>query len=347
MLNPPSVQWNSRRNRRNSSRKRISRGSTLAERSTDGGHLVTEAQAASDAVGREPSVPQSLLWRLTGDMRELTLKSGLTGHQDNYACFLSHYKVAPACSRFHLSCDRFVRIRHPLRAVDRLRQVRMRATCTTCCNGCCTQKSTSTRSTWSISARSSSAGYTGPTASSSSALPTCSHARGCVQPASPRSPTPTQRTSHTSDEPPHACPRHDSQCLLEIWEAHRFQIPTILLTVVGCGARQLDPADAYYLLSDLEVELERRNPGALRELKGHLPKDVSIRQFSETLIDWLKLGDGPLSPVSHVTIKRKGGLKFHPHGTDNTVLADVSDLVNESACLLPLDPSLCHMPRHP
>ena len=95
---------------------------------------------------------------------------------------------------------------------------------------------------------------------------------------------PKPQSSHDRDPWPHAT----QWCLLEIWEAYKFQIPTVLLTVVGCGERQLEPADAYALLSDLEASLEQRNPGALQELSRHLPKDVTIKAFSQILIDWLR-----------------------------------------------------------
>ncbi len=56
------------------------------------------------------------------------------------------------------------------------------------------------------------------------------------------------------------------RCLLEMWEAALHQVPVLLFPVAGGG---FDLEDTRRLLSNLEGEMEGRNPGCLTEVMGH------------------------------------------------------------------------------
>lgn len=56
-------------------------------------------------------------------------------------------------------------------------------------------------------------------------------------------------------------------CILELWEAHRKQIPVLVLPVAG---RRYDPAAARRFVLALEDSLEEQNPDGLALIRDHL-----------------------------------------------------------------------------
>lgn len=77
-------------------------------------------------------------------------------------------------------------------------------------------------------------------------------------------------------------------------------------------------------LRNLEVDLPLANPHALEEIHEAMRKagtPVSTRDFRDTLLDALE------RPLSSSPAPGEETLCFHPWGSDNTMLADVSDLV--------------------
>mmetsp|Transcript_21131 Transcript_21131/g.45962 ORF Transcript_21131/g.45962 Transcript_21131/m.45962 type:complete len:749 (+) Transcript_21131:79-2325(+) len=108
-------------------------------------------------------------------------------------------------------------------------------------------------------------------------------------------------------------------CLLELYQAYKLGIP-ILIMEVDAPRHRFDKTAAKRFLRNLEVDLPQLNPGAIEEITKHLAKvgdTVSIRDFRDTLLDALE------PQLSTATDQ----LKFHPWGTDNTVLADATDLI--------------------
>ena len=108
-------------------------------------------------------------------------------------------------------------------------------------------------------------------------------------------------------------------CIVELYSAHARGIPVVLLQI---ARRELDLDDAARLIDDLENELDRRNPNAFAELMARLPQ-MSLADLKEALRTALKL-DERRAPAQRA-------LMFHPHGTDNALIADATDLVDAMA----------------
>ena len=108
-------------------------------------------------------------------------------------------------------------------------------------------------------------------------------------------------------------------CIVELYSAHARGIPVVLLQI---ARRELDLDDAARLIDDLETELDRRNPNAFAEVS---------RRLSGAPLDEVKAA---LRSVLHLEQARGPGyrpLVFHPHGTDNALIADATDLVDAMA----------------
>jgi hypothetical protein len=108
-------------------------------------------------------------------------------------------------------------------------------------------------------------------------------------------------------------------CIVELYSAHARGIPVVLLQI---ARRELDLDDAARLIDDLETELDRRNPNAFAEV---------TRRLSGAPLDEVKAA---LRSVLHLDTAHAPGhrpLVFHPHGTDNALIADATDLVDAMA----------------
>ena len=108
-------------------------------------------------------------------------------------------------------------------------------------------------------------------------------------------------------------------CIVELYSAHARGIPVVLLQI---ARRELDLDDAARLIDDLETELDRRNPNAFAEVS---------RRLSGAPLDEVKAA---LRSVLHLDTAHAPGhrpLVFHPHGTDNALIADATDLVDAMA----------------
>ena len=108
-------------------------------------------------------------------------------------------------------------------------------------------------------------------------------------------------------------------CIVELYSAHARGIPVVLLQI---ARRELDLDDAARLIDDLETELDRRNPNAFAEVS---------RRLSGAPLDEVKAA---LRSVLHLDTARAPDhrpLVFHPHGTDNALIADATDLVDAMA----------------
>ena len=108
-------------------------------------------------------------------------------------------------------------------------------------------------------------------------------------------------------------------CIVELYSAHARGIPVVLLQI---ARRELDLDDAARLIDDLETELDRRNPNAFAEV---------TRRLSGASLDDVKAA---LRSVLHLDTARAPDhrpLVFHPHGTDNALIADATDLVDAMA----------------
>ena len=108
-------------------------------------------------------------------------------------------------------------------------------------------------------------------------------------------------------------------CIVELYSAHARGIPVVLLQI---ARRELDLDDAARLIDDLETELDRRNPNAFAEV---------TRRLSGASLDEVKAA---LRSVLHLDTARAPDhrpLVFHPHGTDNALIADATDLVDAMA----------------
>ena len=79
-------------------------------------------------------------------------------------------------------------------------------------------------------------------------------------------------------------------CIMEMWEAARHQIPIVLFPVIGGG---FDMADAKYLLSNLEVEMEGRNQYCMPEVMAHLRKQgvTDVRELEDVLLTHIGITD--------------------------------------------------------
>lgn len=77
-------------------------------------------------------------------------------------------------------------------------------------------------------------------------------------------------------------------CLLELWTATQTEIPVVVLDVHA----GFDREDARHLLTHLDTELEARNPGALKEVSGHLAaRGATLAQLSAALLVALELSE--------------------------------------------------------
>ena len=79
-------------------------------------------------------------------------------------------------------------------------------------------------------------------------------------------------------------------CIMEMWEAARHQIPIVLFPVIGGG---FDMADAKYLLSNLEAEMEGRNQYCMPEVMAHLRKQgvTDVRELEDVLLTHIGITD--------------------------------------------------------
>jgi len=112
-------------------------------------------------------------------------------------------------------------------------------------------------------------------------------------------------------------------CLLELYQAHRHGVP-VLIVEVDSPRYRFDRTAAKRFLRNLEEDLPQKNPGAISEIQKYLTKAgdaIAMRDFRDILLDAL---EPQLSSSSQP-------LKFHPWGTDNTVLADATDIIHAMA----------------
>lgn len=104
-------------------------------------------------------------------------------------------------------------------------------------------------------------------------------------------------------------------CLLELFEAHRYSVPVVVVTVEG---RALSRDAARRFVLNLEAELEEKNPAGLREVRAKLPPATSLAQLKAALLGALDLapppsaGDGGGGPQG---TERPYRLAFRPFGT--------------------------------
>ena len=145
--------------------------------------------------------------------------------------------------------------------------------------------------------------------------------------------------------------------MLELWESVKLSIPVIVVAVERGG---FEIADAIELVQHLETELPHRNPGALDALRealaesGHSLSDLqagivaALRSASQNAASLAGArggvsgggnsgsdGSRGVAQAAFVTeecsifkcsAKR---LVWHPWGTDNQLLADATDLIEE------------------
>lgn len=133
-------------------------------------------------------------------------------------------------------------------------------------------------------------------------------------------------------------------CLLEIYQAQKHGVP-VKFVYLDSPKHAFDTATAKHFIRNLEVDLPKVNPGALEEINRHLKTICStdtLRDFRDVLLDAVEP-----ELATHST-----PLKFHPWGSDNTVVADARDIlcsmaVSSSRQLTwtdPLEPS--YLRRH-
>jgi hypothetical protein len=108
-------------------------------------------------------------------------------------------------------------------------------------------------------------------------------------------------------------------CLLELYEGHKHKLPIVVLQLDKGG---FDLTSAMELVSNIETELERVNPGALAQVQGHLMRTgSSLAHFKECL----------LTLVSSIASSQSKKLTWHPWGSDNMMIADAKDVVGAIA----------------
>ena len=94
--------------------------------------------------------------------------------------------------------------------------------------------------------------------------------------------------------------------------------------VVKVAGRGFTYEDAHDLISSLEVALPVRNPGALEEILEHLRRGgTSLEDFKVGLLRSIGLAAGG-APATFA-------VEWHPHGTDNQIMADAEDIVEKMA----------------
>ena len=90
-------------------------------------------------------------------------------------------------------------------------------------------------------------------------------------------------------------------CLLELFWAIRCQIPIVPIFLRGDG---YDYEEARRLLNDLPAELEKKNPGAVKELEERLEgHNLTIDELATAIRD---------------TLPNIISTSFDPEGSDNT-----------------------------
>jgi hypothetical protein len=107
-------------------------------------------------------------------------------------------------------------------------------------------------------------------------------------------------------------------CLLEVWAAHKANIPVLMLRIEGRG---FDAESALFFLRDLPDSLAEANPHALRQVQEFISAEgVSMEDFKTGLVECLS-----------DTLGFDTGLTFTGAGTDQLILAEAVFLVEEMA----------------
>lgn len=126
-------------------------------------------------------------------------------------------------------------------------------------------------------------------------------------------------------------------CLMELWEAHQNNIPCVLFPVSGKG---WDKDDARFLLAQLETELEKRNPGALAQVREHIQAEgvSDLAVFKRAVYDVLGLGFGDetehfkgLHESVGASTQTVPEVTWSPWGTDVQILTNLKALFNAMA----------------
>lgn len=107
-------------------------------------------------------------------------------------------------------------------------------------------------------------------------------------------------------------------CLLELFEAHEHGVPVVEMRISRHDFPSAEDNRAFIL--DLEEQLERRNPGAMRTISEYLhERGVELGHFKSSLLSALALD---------ASAARRKPMTWHPWGSDNQVIADAMDVLN-------------------
>jgi hypothetical protein len=137
---------------------------------------------------------------------------------------------------------------------------------------------------------------------------------------------PPHGSSATALPPP--SPRAPKRCLLEVREAMMHRKPIVLLEIKN---KRFSFDDAFALLEDLEATLPAYNKDAVDELRAHLPAGETLQDLQQLVTEALEKGRA-LAPV---TGSRKV-VELNLNGTSNQLEAEVRDGKAGAPCGLAL-----------
>ena len=114
-------------------------------------------------------------------------------------------------------------------------------------------------------------------------------------------------------------------CLLELWVASQKNIPIVVFEI---GERGFTWAEARSILTDLPAAMEESNVSYLMEQVGLVMAEQAADGTSSASLQMPSIAQVGVQIFDALNVRERRGAVFHPWGTDNELLADMSDLID-------------------